>query len=205
MKTLVIFLHGVGSEGAALIGLARHWAQTLPDAVFEAPDGPEPFDMSPHVSGHQWFSVKGVTAENRAARVAAARPAFDATITTLMAKHGIDDPAQVALVGFSQGSIMALDAIATGRWPVAAVVAFSGRLSTPDPLTPSPTPVLLIHGRDDDVIPYNETEGAAHRLSDAGLMVEAHILDGLTHSINASGSRLASAFLVRAWTAGLQI
>lgn len=205
MKKLVIFLHGVGSEGASLIGLERHWAEGLPETVFEAPDGPEPFDMSPHVSGHQWFSVKGVTAENRAARIVAARPAFDATITALMAKHGIESATQVVLVGFSQGSSMALDAVATGRWPVAAVVAYSGRLSTSDPLMPSPTPVLLIHGRDDDVIPFNESEVAAHRLSDAGLTVEAHILDGLTHSINAEGSRRAQAFLARILGAPLQI
>ncbi|WP_200862161.1 alpha/beta hydrolase [Asticcacaulis sp. YBE204] len=205
MKKLVIFLHGVGSEGAALIGLAKHWQAALPDTAFEAPDGPEPFDMSPHVSGHQWFSVRGVTADNRAERVAAARPAFDATIRTLMTKHGVDDPAQVALVGFSQGAIMALDAVAAGRWPVAAAVAFSGRLSTTDPLASSGTPVLLIHGRDDDVIPFGETEAAAQRLSAAGVAVEAHSLDGLGHSINAVGVRLGRDFLSRKFGAPLQI
>lgn len=195
MAHLVIFLHGVGSSGADLIGLSRHWAEALPETAFAAPDGPDAFDMYAQASGRQWFSVKGVTAENRFSRIKAAREAFDATLRRVMAEHGIDDPAQVALVGFSQGSIMAFDAVASGRWPVAALVAYSGRFSTPDPLSPSDTPVLIVHGDQDEVIPCAEGLEAAQRLKAAGVSVDAHVLPGLAHGINAPGSRLGQDFL----------
>lgn len=200
MKHLVVFLHGVGSCGADMIGLGRHWAEALPDTAFAAPDGPDPFDMYAQASGRQWFSVKGVTAENRAQRIVEAREAFDATLQGVMAERGIDDPARVALVGFSQGSIMALDAVVSGRWPVAAVVAYSGRLSSPQPWTPAPTPIRLVHGDQDEVIPFDETLEAAERLLAAGLNADAHILSGLGHSINAPGSRLGRDFLAAALT-----
>lgn len=197
MKNLVIFLHGVGSCGADMIGLGRHWAEALPDTDFAAPDGPDAFDMYAQASGRQWFSVKGVTAENRAARILEAREAFDATLRDAMAERGIDDVSRVALVGFSQGSIMALDAVVSGRWPVAAVVAYSGRLSSPQPWAPASVPVLIAHGDQDEVIPFSESLSAADALKAAGLNAEAHILPGLGHSINAPGSRLGAAFLAR--------
>jgi len=198
LKHLVIFLHGVGSCGADMIGLGRHWAEALPDTGFAAPDGPDPFDMYAQASGRQWFSVKGVTADNRAQRLVEAREAFDATLHAVMAERGIDDPARVALVGFSQGAIMALDAVVSGRWPVAAVVAYSGRLSSPLPWMPAPTPIRLVHGDQDEVIPFAETLEAAERLTAVGLSADAHILKGLGHSINAPGSRLGRDFLVAA-------
>lgn len=201
MKTLVIFLHGVGSCGADMIGLGRHWADALPDTVFAAPDGPDPFDMYPQSSGRQWFSIKGVTVENRFARIEEARATFDATLERVMAEHTVIDRSKVALVGFSQGSIMAYDAVASGRWPVAALVAFSGRFSTADPLTPANVPVLIVHGDHDEVIPACEGLDAAERLKGAGLSVDAHVLPGLGHSINAPGSRLAKAFLAQAFLA----
>ncbi|WP_255606698.1 alpha/beta hydrolase [Asticcacaulis sp. AND118] len=180
-----------------MIGLGRHWAEVLPDTAFAAPDGPDPFDMYAQASGRQWFSVKSVTVENRAQRLVEAREAFDATLRHIMTERGIDDPARVALVGFSQGSIMALDAVVSGRWPVAAVVAYSGRLSSPPPWAPASVPVLIVHGDQDEVIPFSESLDAAEKLKAAGLNVDAHILPGLSHSLNAPGSRLGSAFLAR--------
>ena len=106
---LIILLHGVGASGASLAPLAEAMAPALPGVAFATPDGVEPFDMGG--PGRQWFSVKGVTAENRAARVAAARPAFDATLDRIIAEHGAR-PEHVALLGFSQGTIMSLDLLA---------------------------------------------------------------------------------------------
>ncbi len=120
--------------------------------------------------GYQWFSLTGITPENRPARVRAARDAFDATLQQLMAQHAMAGAWQkVILVGFSQGSIMALDALASGRYPLAGVVAFSGRLAFDEALTPPPhASALLIHGKADEVIPFSETVSAAQRLQSAG-------------------------------------
>ncbi|XBS71179.1 prolyl oligopeptidase family serine peptidase [Acerihabitans sp. KWT182] len=199
-QSLVVFLHGVGSNGSDLAPLGDMWRQTLPDTRFAAPDAPTPFDMGP---GYQWFSLKGITQDNRPQRVLAARTDFDELISGLMAEQGMaENPERVVLAGFSQGSIMALDAVASGRWPFAAVVAFSGRLSSPLPLTPAcKTPVLLIHGADDAVIPSWESERAGTTLQASGMSATAAVLPGLGHGISGEGVQMAGRFIARALAA----
>jgi phospholipase/carboxylesterase len=191
---LVILLHGVGSNGADLAPLGDSWKPRLPGAVFVSPNAPE---RSSFGSGYQWFSVAGVTEENRPARIAAARPAFDAVISDIIDKNGYSgDLDRVVFVGFSQGTIMSLDAIASGRWPVAAVVGFSGRLASEAPLKPATaTKVLLVHGTSDPVIPSWETEKAETELKAAGLSVETVIEPGLGHTISVGGADRAADFL----------
>lgn len=194
-QSLVIMLHGVGSNGDDLAPLGDIWRPGLQETGFAAPDAPFPFDQGP---GRQWFSIAGVTEDNRPGRVAAARDAFDATLNRLMAEHGLAGrPERVVLAGFSQGAIMALDAVVSGRWPLAGVVAFSGRLSSPAPLAPpAHLPVLLIHGAQDPVIPAGETERAALRLQGLGVEVQRHILPGLGHSLSTEGVAMAGRFIV---------
>lgn len=194
---LIVLLHGVGTSGANLLPLGQAWsAGPLPSTAIAAPDAPDPF---PYGMGHQWFSVAGVTAENREARILAARAGFDRVVAKAIADAGFEGrPDRVALVGFSQGTIMALDAVARGRWPVGAVVGYSGRLATalPDEASGlSFPPVLLVHGDADDVIASAETVRAAERLGRAGVAVEHHILPGVPHTITGDGAALGARFI----------
>ena len=193
-KALVIFLHGVGSNGDDLAPLGHHWATLLPDVIFAAPNAPERFAAG---FGWQWFSLTDVTPENRPGRVRAARAAIDATLNAIVAQHGFADRWQdVVLVGFSQGSIMALDALASGRYPLAGVVAFSGRLAVEGQLTPQAhVPALLIHGQADEVIPWQESESAATRLRAAGVPVDARFEPATGHTISGPGAMHAAAFI----------
>jgi phospholipase/carboxylesterase len=182
MHSLIIFLHGVGSRGADLASLGEFWADALPGAAFAAPDAPFPFDQGGN--GRQWFSVSGVTPANRPQRIVEARAAFDETLTRIIAEHGFADKLdRVALVGFSQGAIMSLDALVSGRWPVAAVVAFSGRLASPEPFTPT----LATQA--------SESESANARLAGIGVNATCHILRGVGHTISSEGAVMAAAFL----------
>ncbi|QJU59164.1 prolyl oligopeptidase family serine peptidase [Sphingomonas sp. AP4-R1] len=193
-RRLVLFLHGVGSRGGDLAGLGGLWRERLPDTAFVAPDAPFPFDQGS--GGRQWFSVAGVTPDNRAARIVAARGAFDALVSDILEREGFADRLdKVAFVGFSQGSIMALDAIASGRWPVGAVVAFSGRLASPLPIAPGSARICLIHGTADPVMPVAEARAAEAALRAAGAPVSLHIEQGGGHMISAEGIRIAGDFL----------
>lgn len=196
-SSLIIFLHGVGARGADLAPLGASWRAALPDTAFAVPDAPFAFDQGG--AGRQWFSVSGVTEANRPARIADARAAFDTTIAALLAEHGLTArPERVAFVGFSQGAIMALDAVASGRWPVAAVVAFAGRLASPPPLAPATaTPVLLLHGSADRVTPASESEAAERQLRALGVPVTREVLPGVGHAITPQGAAAAAAFLER--------
>ncbi|MCZ4348060.1 alpha/beta hydrolase [Devosia neptuniae] len=191
-RGLVILLHGVGSNGANIAALGQAMAPALPGIAFESPDGPNGGGR-----GREWFSVAGITEGNRPDRVAAARPGFDAVIADLIERHGFSDALhRVVLLGFSQGSIMALDALASGRWPVGAIVAFSGRLASPLPLAPSTeTPLLLIHGDADPIMPPSEGVAAAEQLTAAGVRTRLSIEPGLGHQVSSKGLAEASAFL----------
>ncbi|WP_261644148.1 alpha/beta hydrolase [Erwinia mallotivora] len=195
-KKLVILLHGVGSNGDDLAGLGAHWCASLPALHAVSPDAPFHFE---HGAGYQWFSLAGITPDNRPARVAEAREAFDALLNDILIQHQMHDQLdKVVLAGFSQGTIMALDAVVTGRWPVAGVVGFSGRLASPEPFNAAQkTPVLLIHGMADNVIPFAESEAAAATLRQSGITVSSQFEPGTGHTITAQGAGHAAAFIAR--------
>ncbi len=196
--SLVVFLHGVGARGGDLAPLAAPMRSLLPRTRFAAPDAPEPFDRGP---GWQWFSVTGVSEADRPRRIAAARAQFDRIVTAQLEQFGfLGQPDRVALVGFSQGAIMALDAIASGRLRFAAVVAFSGRLASPEPLAPAPgARALLLHGEADPVIPAAETRRAAARLRELGVAADARVFAGLGHAISPEEVAIAAAFLAESF------
>ena len=192
---LIIFLHGVGSQGASFSPLLTQWAVDLPTITLAAPDAPFMFDLAP--AGRQWFSIKGVTEANRAERIVTARQAFDDTLQSCITKAGFGNRLdRVVLVGFSQGSIMALDAVVSSRWPVAGVVAFSGRLTSPPLYAPSTeTRILLIHGDADTIMPVQEAQKAEQILTTIGMTVTCDILPGVGHTLTNSGVKQAQEFI----------
>ncbi len=198
-ESLVVFLHGVGASGADLAPLAEPLSAFVPSAAFAWPNAPAPFDGGE--LGRQWFSVAGVGADNRQERVERAREGFDRVVKAAIAERGFADRLdRVALFGFSQGAIMALDAIASGRWPVAAAVAAAGRLPGADyPLRAAVAmPVLLLHGEADTVVPAEESRRAAARLKAARFAVDTRFFPQLGHALSAEGVEAAGAFLARA-------
>ncbi len=191
-KSLIIFLHGIGATGAQLMPLASSWSNNLPETRFIAPDAP-----MHHRYGHQWFSTEGNPLDP--ARILAARQAFDELITDAVRREGFADAQnRIAFVGVSQGAIMALDAVASGRWKVGALVAFSGLLP-PQPVSPASkgTPVLLVHGENDTTIPPMASRRAAAQLGSAGFKVELDVERGTGHTISSTGAQKALSFLKR--------
>lgn len=192
---LVILLHGLGADGADLIGLAPHWAQTLPNAAFVAPNAPYPCDMAP--MGYQWFSVQDRTPEAMLAQARAIAPSLGAFIDAELARVGLTAD-KLALVGFSQGTMMSLYVAPRRAAPVAAVVGYSGRLIAPEQLqaeTVSRPPILLIHGVVDDLVPFASMAEAEAGLNAAGFTVETEARPGLGHGIDPEGLARGGAFL----------
>jgi phospholipase/carboxylesterase len=190
---LVLLLHGVGSAGSDLLGLAEAWRPKLAGIGFCAPDAPHPFDGA--AMGRQWFSVLGVTAANRAGRIAAAVAAFDAVVDERIAAAGTTR-ARTVLAGFSQGTIMALDAVGRGR-RFAGVIGFSGRLVGVPEGRLDGLPILLVHGEADRVIPASESETARAVLAAAGAEVDLRRLPGEGHGIGPAAAAAGLSFLKR--------
>ncbi|HEX7912137.1 MAG TPA: dienelactone hydrolase family protein [Paraburkholderia sp.] len=191
---LVVLMHGVGSNARDLIPLADIWSESLPDVAFTSLDGTDAFDGG--FGGRQWFSLRDVDQSNREARVAAAYPAVRRMLEAELAHWQL--PFELlAIVGFSQGSIMAMHHVAASAEGAAGVVAYSGRLASAI-VAHNGTPLTLIHGEDDEVIPVRELEAAADAFSEAGYSVDAYALPGIGHTINADGVALGHEALERA-------
>ena len=199
-RQLVVLLHGYGADGRDLIGLAQQMKTLLPEAAFVAPNAPEPCAQS--AAGRQWFPLYSSDPDERWKGVNKAGPGLDAFLDAEMAKHRLDD-ARLALVGFSQGTMMALHVGLRRRRAPAAIVGLSGLLVSPEKLLPSvataPPPVLLTHGSEDDVIPLDALFMSAEGLAAAGVPCQWHMSAGVAHGIDEGALTHAALFLAAAF------
>ncbi|NRB18538.1 MAG: alpha/beta fold hydrolase [Rhodobacteraceae bacterium] len=198
-RSVVVFLHGYGANGADLLGLADPLAEQLPDTLFVAPDAPERCAGAP--MGYQWFPIPwidGSSEEESERGMQSAIADLNAFLDALMVDEDVL-PEQLVLFGFSQGSMMALHVAPRREDPVAGIVAFSGRLLSPESLKDevvSKMSILLVHGDADDVVPPQSLPEAAEALQEAGFRdVFAHIQKGTGHGIAQDGLSVALAFM----------
>ena len=194
--SLVVFLHGYGADGNDLIGLAREWGAALPHTAFVSPHAPDPCAEAP--AGRQWFPLTMRDPQEFARGVASARPALDTFLDAELARHGLDERA-CALVGFSQGTMMALHAGPQRGQKLAGILGYSGLLADPAALKTGAQkpPVLLVHGDQDELIPVQAVFAAAHGLAEAAIPVEWHVSPGVPHGIGPDGMALGLSFLKR--------
>jgi phospholipase/carboxylesterase len=193
-EALVILIHGYGSNGEDLISLAAMMQPSLPYAVFVAPNAPS---QLPHMAAaHQWWPIETFSMAERAVGAAAAAPTLDAFISEELNKAGLTSDRMV-LVGFSQGTMMALHVGLRRLEAVAGIVGISGMLVASESLEAdirSRPPVLLIHGTQDDVVPFRSMELASSALANAGVPVATHASVGLDHSVGPDGLSAATQF-----------
>jgi phospholipase/carboxylesterase len=196
-RKLVLLLHGLGADGHDLIGLAPVLAQALPDVAFVSPHAPYPCDMAPF--GRQWFSLQDRSPDVVLGGVRASAPILDAFIDAELARYKLPDD-KLALLGFSQGTMMSLYVAPRRAKPIAGVLGYSGALVGADLLPAearSKPPVLLVHGDADPVVPFQAMDAAAQGLKRAGIPVETLRRPGLPHSIDEEGIEAGVKFLSR--------
>ncbi len=199
-KQLVVFLHGYGADGRDLIDIGKQWQKDMPDAAFVSPHAHEPCGQSP--TGRQWFPLTFRDESERWRGCVSARPVLDSFLDEELAKLGLDD-GRLVLVGFSQGTMMALHCGLRRKRAPLAIVGYSGVLVAEPGRGPEALgaerlvrpPIFLAHGSDDQVIPLDALFMSAQLLAEAEVPVEWHMSVGLPHSIDAEGLRQGGEFI----------
>jgi phospholipase/carboxylesterase len=207
-RKLVVFLHGYGADGNDLIAIGQEWQRLLPDAAFVSPHAPEPCAGAP--MGRQWFELTFRDPDERWLGVNKAVPALQSFLDAELARRQLPAEA-LALVGFSQGTMMALHAGLRRAKPPAAIVGYSGLYVTPEGAEGperakaeirSRPPVLLVHGAQDELIPAQALFISANLLSVSDVPVEWHLSPDVGHGIDGEGLRHGGEFLARAFGRG---
>jgi phospholipase/carboxylesterase len=196
-QSMVILLHGYGSNGADLMGLVPYWRASLPDTVFMAPNAPEACPGAP--GGYQWWSLTDPGRDSRAAGVRQAAPLVNAFIDMHRAAYDLPN-SRVAFVGFSQGTMMALHVAPRRPEVLAGVVGYSGMLADAEALqaeVKTRPPLLLVHGDADQMVPFAAMGQAEDAFRGLGFEIDVHASPGLGHSIDEAGLRLGGEFLAR--------
>ncbi len=190
---LVVLCHGYGADGNDLIGLAPHWQRVLPTAAFVAPNAPEP--CAAGGTGYQWFPISRLDPAEMQRGVESAAPVLESFLESELARLELP-PERLALVGFSQGTMMSLHVGLRRTVKPAVIVGYSGMLAgTPPPLGADTPPVLLVHGDADPMIPAAALFASAASLGRAGATVQWHISPGVGHSIDETGLIMGGEFL----------
>jgi phospholipase/carboxylesterase len=197
-RSLVVFLHGYGADGADLMGLADVLAQHLPETAFVAPDAPE--RCSGGGFGYQWFPIPWLDGSSQEAADAGMALSVNDLNGFLDARLGEEGLAadRLALIGFSQGAMMSLHIAPRREAAMAGVVAISGRLLRPERLADEALvkpPVLLVHGDQDQVVPFGDMARAGDALVAAGFQTFGHVMQGTGHGIAPDGLGVTLQFL----------
>jgi phospholipase/carboxylesterase len=201
-RHLVVFLHGYGADGNDLIDIGRAWQGLLPHAAFVSPHAPNPCGQAP--VGREWFPLTMRDPGERWSGVNTAAPGLNAFLDVELKRLALP-PSALALVGFSQGTMMALHVGLRRPIAPAAIVGYSGMLALPENIDPdtfaagvaSHPPVLLVHGDQDPLIPVQALFHAAQSLAALDVPAEWHISPGVGHSIDQEGLRQGGEFLAR--------
>ncbi len=200
---LIVLCHGYGADGSDLINLARHWQRLLPTVAFAAPNAPERCAMS--ATGYQWFALARIDPHEIARGAEAVAPLLDEFLDAELKRLGLGGD-RLALMGFSQGAMMALHVGLRRKPTPAAIVGFSGMLVAPEKLprfeSPGP-PILLSHGDADATIPMAVMFQSALALGAANLAVRWHVAPGAGHGIDANGLALGGQLFADAFAGRL--
>jgi len=205
-KHLVVFLHGYGADGSDLIDIGRAWQTLLPNSAFVSPHAPRPCGQAP--VGREWFPLTFRDPDERWVGVNMAAPVLNAFLDAELKRLNLQ-PSALALVGFSQGTMMSLHVGLRRAVPLAAIVGYSGTLALPENVglekfagdIRSRPPVLLVHGDQDPLIPIDALFHAAQTLAALEVPTEWHISPGVGHGIDEEGLRQGGEFLARRLTA----
>lgn len=195
-KKLIIFLHGYGATGEDLIDLAKEFKHIMPLAHFISPNAPFPLENE-FFGGYQWFSLANYDPLVLYPQILESNRILDIFINSQLQRFGMNYE-DLILVGFSQGAMMAMYNSLRSHNQNSGIIAYSGKLILPTWLgeqIKSKPKICLVHGKEDQVLPFDNFLEAQKLLQSEQIPFESHALEGLGHGIDHHGVRIAKEFL----------
>ena len=196
-NSLVVLLHGIGADAFDLIPLAKYWALTLKKTKFYSLHAPYTYRLAPF--GKQWFDLEDRDQTRILKEIELVKP----MIITFLKKKLKDYNLQykdLILVGFSQGTMVALNLTLTMKEEVRGFLGYSGGViltkSGKIKIISKPN-ICLVHGKNDEVVPKKMMETTKIILKDNKIDVDTHLIENLGHSIDQKGLEIGQNFLVK--------
>jgi phospholipase/carboxylesterase len=180
VQSLFLLFHGVGSTPDSLLFVGKRIADEFPSAMVVSVAAPFACDLG---AGLQWFSVQGISEDNRPKRIQDAMPMFAREVAHWQSIANVN-ATQTSLIGFSQGAIIALAASALEPSLASHITAHSGRFATLPVTMPKTVSHHLIHGALDEIVPLQYFTDAVQRLTHLNAKFTADVLPNLGHHMN---------------------
>ena len=196
-NSLVVLLHGIGADAFDLIPLAKHWSLTLKKTKFYSLHAPYPYKLAP--SGRQWFDLEDRDQTRILNEIELVKPIIVSFLNKKLKDYNLKYK-DLILVGFSQGTMVALNLTLTIKEEVRGVLGYSGGIiltkSGKIEINSKPN-ICLIHGKEDEVVPKKMMEATKIVLKDSDMDINTHLIENLGHSINQEGLEIGQNFLVK--------
>tara|TARA_Y100000590_G_C15718099_1_gene1012570 strand:+ start:1847 stop:2500 length:654 start_codon:yes stop_codon:yes gene_type:complete len=194
-KNAIILCHGFGGDGKDISLLANYWRNYLPDTIFICPNAPEKCSVSPQ--GYQWFDLMDQSEDQILTKSLVAEIKLNKLIDQVKQNNNLETK-KIALVGFSQGSMISLQTGIKRKDSINSIVGYSGKIINIEHLENninSRPKVILMHGDKDEVVPINFFLESKDFFNRNKYEIETKIFKGCEHRIPSEGSSVGLEFL----------
>ena len=194
-RQVIVLCHGYGGDGKNISTLAINWQRFLPDAIFLCPNAPEVCTDNPQ--GYQWFDMASEKEETMFEKSLAAEEKLNTFLDQVINNFQLES-SNLALVGFSQGCMMSIQAGLKRKEQINCIIGYSGKVINQKHLLEninSKPKIFLMHGANDTIVSPTHLLEAKEYLKKCGLKIKTKIFKNCEHNISVEGTSLGLAFL----------
>ena len=194
-RQAIVLCHGYGGDGKDISALAINWQRFLPDAIFLCPNAPEICSVNPQ--GYQWFDLASDEEEVILEKSLVAEKKLSIFLDQVFENFQLG-PSNLALVGFSQGTMMGIQVGIKKKNKINCLIGYSGKIINQKHLSEninSKPKMFLMHGENDTIVPPTHLLEAKEYLKKNGINVKTKMFKNCEHRIPVEGSSLGLGFL----------
>ena len=196
-KQIILLCHGYGGDGKDISALAVNWRRFMPDAIFLCPNAPEICAVNPQ--GYQWFDLASDKEEVLLEKSLIAEQKLNTFLDQVLDNFQLA-PANLALVGFSQGCMMSVQVALKKKEKINCLIGYSGKIINQKHLSNNinaKPKIFLMHGANDTIVSPTHLLEAKEFLNNYGLKIKTKLFKNCEHRIPVEGVSLGLGFLTK--------